>query len=218
MNTNYDRTIREALHEIGSPVGSLGSGSAIALALSIGVECLARQLTLTMRQTSPSEDESFLAGLSQRIDQWRLETQSACDEDAVHVGAFLKARAARDRASDQDRLSHVEDEVRHLDRANVVLLILLDLSLDLSHDAGEMFEKGVKHAVSEAITARHLAQASTAALVSMLVSNLQTLRRRRDQYGVSIPNFLGLKAALSRLPEGSSRESLVAELEEVSST
>lgn len=210
---DYGDTVQSTLEAVGSTDASLGSGAATALVLSIAVECLALQLSLTTKRSEQSEHSVYYSGLASRLETWRTEARRSFVEDSAHVGAVIQSRIQRDLAGDEERRIHVEAELGHLELANAVLLRLLDLSLGLEHDGDLMLgELGARRAEGEAATATCLARAATSALTMMLASNVRAAQRRWDDYGVEMGGRAAIREMVLRLPAGVARERLDGEL------
>ena len=205
---DYQASVAAVLESIGSRHAPLASGAATALALSLGVECLALAAALSRRESIPNELVEYLDQLDARIREWRRVTAQGFVDDPVRFGHVLAARTARDAAPAQDRHAHVEREIDALTAATSGLIELLRLGLDLEDAAATMSEgRCVSHALGEVATARALARASNEAVLAMASSNLDAMRRRGRLDSVSV-DVEPLGEAAASLPEGRARDAL----------
>jgi len=206
---DYEHAIQDTLDAIGSPEGALGSGAAVALTLSVAIECLALQLALTTKHSARPENSGYYSDLGHRLSTWRARTRRLFVEDSAHFGAVIRSRIQRDQAPDEEKPGHVKTEMEHLELANTVLLSLLDLSLRLKEDGDLMAEiYGTPRAEGEAVTASFLAEAATGALASMLTSNLRSARKRQNAFGIEMGGRTGIREMVSRIPPGTARDRL----------
>jgi hypothetical protein len=210
---DYRNTIQDALDAVGRTDGPLGSGSAIALALSLGVECLALQWSLTTSLAEGSDHAEYHGALGEHLRGWRAVTQQAFIDDATHFGIVITCRQLRDASADGEKRTHVESELDALECANGVLLRLIDVSLGLEYHADLMFRgSGAGHARGEAATAGALASAATNALASMLAANVRTVRQRASRYGVETVGLNEIWDVAQRIPHAAARQCLEEEL------
>lgn len=183
---DHDVTVRSVLDAIRSPEGPLGSGSAVALALSLGIECLALDLELTRRAGTRSEHEAYHAALGDRLEQWRRTTRRVFVEDPAHFGVVIEERRARDAAEGAQKATHVEQELAALALASRTLAELVDVAIGLVEDGESMRGgRGAPHADGEAATAAAFGRAAGEAIAVMLRSNADAVRRRSEQFGLA---------------------------------
>jgi hypothetical protein len=202
---DYHNDIQSVLTAISRSDRPQSSGAAVALTLSVGIECLALHLSLSTRAdgADPHRYHTHLAG---RIDEWREAAQRAFLEDPVHVGDVIDARRAQRMGPDGGSQQNAERELDALHQANAVLLRLMEVSIALEDDASEMLRgRGVAHARAEAATAMHLAEAATRSLTSMLVTNVATARARAADFDLVPMDVRALEEIVERIPHEKAR-------------
>ncbi len=212
-STDYSASISDVLESLGTREGSLASGAATALALSLAVECLALASTLSDRRSATPESADYHNALRFRLDPWRALSAQAFVDDPLLFNKVLEARAAGAAAAPGQRASHVDEELNALVEATRILVELLGLSLDVSEEARVMIGSHCAvHARGEAATANALARGATEALLAMADSNIATMRRRsaeNDNRGVPLGP---LRQCVDDLPEGATRKALTNSL------
>jgi formiminotetrahydrofolate cyclodeaminase len=210
---DYKDEIQSALAAIASTDSPLGSGAAAALSLSLGIECLALQLSLTTHGPDGVDYASYHAALRDHLDQWRQVAHQAFIDDPAAVHDIIQARRLRDAAPAVERKGHVEQELNALQRANAVLLSLMEVSFELESHADLMLRgRGAAHASGEAATAVYLAGAATLALGSMLTANVVAARERVSRYGVDPIDVSAIREIAGRIQNEAVRERLKREL------
>ena len=202
---DYDTDIESVLTAISRSYRPQSSGAAVALTLSVGIECLALHLSLSTRADGADSHE-YHTDLRGRIDGWREAAQGAFLEDPVHVGDVIDARRARRMGPEGGSMENAQRELDALQQANAVLLRLMEVSLALENDASEMLRgRGVAHARAEAATAMHLAEAATRSVTSMLVTNVATARERAADFDVLPIDVRALEEIVKRIPDEEAR-------------
>ena len=202
---DYHNDIQSVLAAIGRPDRPQTSGAAVALTLSVGIECLALHLALSTRADGAAH-HGYHTGLGDRIDGWREAAQGAFLEDPVRVGEVIDARRAREAGPEGGSQGNARRELDALHQANAVLLRLMEVSLALEDDASEMLQgRGVAHARAEAATAMHLAEAATRSVTSMLVTNVATARARAADFDVVPMDVRAVEEIVSRIPHEDAR-------------
>ena len=215
-STDYSASISDVLKNVGSREGSLASGAATALALSLAVECLALASTLSDRRPATPESADYHDALRSRLDRWRSDSARAFVEDPSLFKRVLAARAARAAAAAGQRASHVDEELNALVEATRILVELLGLSLDVDEEARVMIGSHCAvHARGEAATAKALARAATEAVLVMAGSNIATMSRRLAEYGDREVPLDSLRECIDDLPEGAARTALTNSLSEL---
>jgi len=202
---DYDNDIQSVLTAIGRPDRPQTSGAAVALTLSVGIECLALHLALSTRADG-ADHHGYHTDLRGRIDEWREVAQEAFVEDPVHVGEVIDARRARRAGPEGGSRGNARRELDALHQANAVLLRLMEVSLALEADASEMLRgRGVAHARAEAATAMHLAEAATRSVTSMLVANVATAKARGADFDMVPMDVRAVEEIASRIPHEEAR-------------
>jgi len=202
---DYNNDIQSVLTAIGRTDRSQTSGAAVALTLSVAIECLALHLSLSTRADEPDHRE-YHTDLRGRIDEWREAAQRAFVEDPAHVRDVLDARLARRTGPEDESVERAQREVDALQQANAVLLLLMEISLALEVDAARMLDgRGVAHARAEAETAMHLAEAATRSVTSMLVANVATARARAADFDAGPMDVRAIEEIAGRIPHADTR-------------
>ena len=215
-STNYSASISDVLESLGTREGSLASGAATALALSLAVECLALASTLSDRRSATPESAGYHNALRCRLDQWRTLSARAFVDDPILFNQVLAARAAGAAAAPGQRVTHVDQELRALVEATRILVELLRLSLDVDEEACVMIGSHCAvHARGEAATANALARGATEAVLAMAGSNIETMHRRLAEYGDRDVPLDPLRQCIDDLPEGAARIALTNSLNEL---
>ena len=211
---DYDASISTVLDEIGSPAGSLASGAATALTLSLAVECLELALALSAGRDERSDTAEYREALSLRLAGWRSSTRLAFVDDPSHFGVVIKARRRRDAAPEPEKRAHVEQELEALTNATGVLIELVQVSLRMEEDARVMLQLGgASLAAGEVATAQSLVLAAIDALLAMTESNIITVHKRIRRYELERSWLDPLRGFANRLPEGAVRAKITSALD-----
>lgn len=209
----YASTVDDVLAAVGGADGALGSGAATALSLSLGIECLALHLALTRRRSATPESEAWLAEVAAAVPAWREGCRRCFQEDQVHFAEVIKARRARSETPAGERADLAARELKHLARANGVLLSLLDVAGALASTADLMIRQhGARVGEGESATALALATAAEHALAAMLASNVGSAADRLEALGVALPAVDAVRTVVPSLPAGPGKERLVSAL------
>ena len=202
---DYRNDIHGVLTAIGRTDRPQTSGAAVALTLSIGIECLALHLSLSTRVARPEHD-AYFESLRDHIEAWRESTQRAFVEDPAHVADLIDARRRGEEGEEATRLKTAQQEVEALRQANGVLVRLMDVSLSLEDHAAEMLrERGIAHARAEAATAMFLAEAATKSITAMLVANVRSASARRASSATAALDVNAIESIARRIPHEDAR-------------
>ena len=210
----YSEPVIDVLSAVGDLDGPLGSGAATALSLALAVECLALHRELSNRAGGPEERTQYLAKLEGRLEGWREACRDAFVADQTHFGEVIAARRAQRVREGDGKRRQAEREMVHLACANDVLLALLDVARDVGRDAGLMVAThGSRVGEGEGATAGFLASSARDAVATMLASNVRSAANRSETLGVLLPRRAAIVSACRKLPPGTARDFLAAELE-----
>jgi len=173
----------------------------------LSVECLALTSALSRRSGISTAQVVKLDELDARLDRWRRDAAQAFVDDPIRFSHVLAVRAIRDASPVEGRHVHTEHELEALTSATIGLVELLGVSLGVEREAAGLAEYCVRHALGETTTAKAFARASSEAILAMISSNIDVMRRRTAA-GSPALKLEPLARAASHLPDGQTRESL----------
>lgn len=202
MDRIYASPLSDVLEDLGNEHATPGSGAACALVLSLAVEALQSQLSLTLRREELPQHRPFHVVLQSALKLARSEAEQLYALDATAFADVIEQRYRRDHAtSPEAKRACVEAEVECLHAANAVLGRITRWAKEIADHASVMYDgRGVERARGEASASRYFAQAAANAAAEIVALNVNVLAVRRRVYNVSIGDLSNLQDLVRIVP------------------